>query len=88
MIEVNLTLTNKLGIHARSAAEIAKVASRFKSAITLRGNGKIIDAKSMIMVMSLGVKNGHQLTIQADGQDENECIKALKQLVENKFYEE
>lgn len=88
MREVKLTLTNKLGIHARPAAEIAKISSRYKSTITLHGNGRMIDGKSMIMVMSLGVKNGYELTIQAEGQDEEACILALTELVENKFYEE
>ena len=88
MTEIRLTLTNRLGIHARPAAAIAKTASRFQSAITLHGNGKTIDAKSIIMVMSMGAKHGHELTIKADGQDEGECIQALRELVENKFYEE
>jgi len=88
MIEVTLELKNKLGLHARPAAEITKTASKFKSTVKLLGNGKTADAKSIIMVMSMGVKEGHQLTIKAEGPDEEECIQALRTLIENRFYEE
>ena len=88
MLEVTLVLTNKLGLHARPAAEIMKTASKFKSRVTLHGNGKVIDAKSIIMVMSLGIKNGERLTIKAEGTDEVECIKALTELFRNNFNEE
>lgn len=88
MQEVNLILTNKLGLHARPAAEITKMASKFKSTVTLQGNGKVIDAKSIVMVMFMGAKKGHELTIKAEGPDEAECIQALRELIENKFYEE
>jgi phosphocarrier protein len=88
MTEVNFILTNKIGLHSRPAAKITKLASGFKSTVMLEGNGKTINAKSIILVMSMGVKKEQQLTIKVDGPDEKECIQALKELIENKFYEE
>ncbi|MDD4503779.1 MAG: HPr family phosphocarrier protein [Clostridiaceae bacterium] len=87
MIEATFVLTNSLGLHARPAAEMTITASKFKSKITLKGNGKVADAKSIIMVMSMGVKKGHELTIQAEGPDETECLEALTALIENNFFE-
>lgn len=88
MIETDLTLTNKLGLHARAAAVVTRTAAEYKSSITLHGNGRTADAKSIITVMTMGVKSGDKLTIRADGPDEKESVEALKKLIENKFYEE
>ena len=88
MITIDLELTNKTGLHARPAAELVKAASKFKSAVKLQGNGKTADAKSIIMVLTMGLKKGDHLTITADGPDEKESIAALKSLVENKFNED
>lgn len=88
MTEIKLTLTNSLGLHARAAASFTKLAAKYKSIITLKGNGKTSDGKSILMVLTMGIRQGGELTITADGPDEVECIEALKDLVENKFYEE
>lgn len=88
MIEIKLTLTNKLGLHARPAADFTKLAAKFKSKITLKGKGKTADAKSILTVLTMGIRCGEELTVIADGPDEAECIEALKDLVEHKFYEE
>lgn len=82
MIEINLILRNKLGLHARPAADFTKLAARFKSKITLQGKGKTIDAKSILMVLTMGIRQGEQLTIIADGPDETECIEVLKDFIE------
>lgn len=82
MIEINLILTNKLGLHARPAADFTKLAAKFKSKITLKGKGKTVDAKSILMVLTMGIRQGEQLTIIADGPDEAESIEALKDFVE------
>jgi phosphotransferase system HPr (HPr) family protein len=82
MIEINLILTNKLGLHARPAADFTKLAARFKSKITLLAKGKIVDAKSILMVMTMGIRQGELLTIIAEGPDEVECIEVLKEFIE------
>lgn len=88
MKEVKLILANKLGLHARPAAEFTKAASKFKCKVTVEGNGKTADAKSIILMMSMGVKPGQELTIRADGVDENECIQLLSELIENRVNKE
>jgi phosphocarrier protein HPr len=82
MVEINLVLTNKLGLHARPAADFTKTAAKFNSKITLKGNGKTIDAKSILMVLTMGIRQGEQLTIIADGPDEIESIEVLKDFIE------
>lgn len=82
MIETNLILTNKLGLHARPAADFTKLAAKFKSKITLKGKGKTVDAKSILMVLTMGIRQGEQLTIIADGPDEVESIEVLKDFIE------
>jgi phosphocarrier protein len=82
MIEINLILTNKLGLHARPAADFTKLAAGFKSKITLKAKGKTVDAKSILMVMTMGIRQGELLTIIAEGPDEVECIEVLKEYIE------
>lgn len=88
MIEKNLILTNKLGLHARPAADFTKLAAKFNCKITLKGKGKTADGKSIIAVLTLGIRNEEQLTIIADGPEETACIEALQKLVEDKFNED
>lgn len=88
MKEANFTIINSLGIHARPAAEIAKLASQFESSITLFGNSKKANAKSLLMIMSLGIQNGQELTIATEGSDEEQAMAALSELIANNFYEE
>jgi phosphocarrier protein len=82
MIEVNLILANKLGLHARPAADFTKLAAKFKSKITLVGKGKTVDAKSILLVLTMGIKQGEQLAIIAEGPDEVECIEVLRDFIE------
>jgi phosphocarrier protein len=82
MVEIKLIMTNKSGLHARPAAEFTKLAARFKSKITLEGNGKTADAKSLLMILTMGIRQGGEFTVKADGPDEIESIEALKNLVE------
>lgn len=88
MTQATLTLMNKIGLHARPAAELIKTAAKFQSKITLEGKNRQADAKSIIMVLSMGLRQGDSLTITADGPDEEEAIRALRELVESKFHEE
>ncbi|PKM50433.1 MAG: HPr family phosphocarrier protein [Firmicutes bacterium HGW-Firmicutes-7] len=88
MKEAIFTIGNALGIHARPAAEIAKIASQFESSITLYGNERKANAKSLLMIMSLGVTNGQEFVVSAEGKDEDEAIDALSLLISNNFYED
>ncbi len=82
------TIINSLGIHARPAAEIAKISSQYISNITLLGNNKKANAKSLLMIMSLGIKTGQELTVAVEGEDEDKAIEALDTLITNNFYED
>ena len=79
---------NKTGIHARPASIFVQTATKFKSKIQLQAKGKTIDAKSILMIMSMGLVKGTEVTIIADGPDEAEAVKALKDLIDSKFGEE
>lgn len=88
MTEANVTIENKTGIHARPASIFVQTATKFKSKIQLQAKGKTIDAKSILMIMSMGLVKGTEVTIIADGPDEAEAVKALKDLIDSKFGEE
>ncbi|MCB5724316.1 HPr family phosphocarrier protein [Mitsuokella jalaludinii] len=88
MTQKTITIENKTGIHARPASIFVQTATKFKSKIQLQAKGKTIDAKSILMIMSMGLVKGTEVTIIADGPDEAEAVKALKDLIDSKFGEE
>lgn len=90
MVETKITVTHKVGLHARPASLFVQTANKFSSSIKVRNltaNGNVVDAKSIIMVLTLGVMKDHQIQIQAEGMDEAAAIAALQSLVENNFGE-
>ena len=88
MTEATMTIENKTGIHARPASIFVQTASKFKSKVQIKAKGKTVDAKSILMIMSMGLVKGTEITILADGPDEADAVKALQDLVESKFGEE
>lgn len=88
MIEQDLKIINRLGIHARPAALIAQTAARFSCEIQIGKDNITVDAKSIMGVMMLAAECGSTVHILARGADEKEAVDALKNLVENKFNEE
>lgn len=90
MRRCTVQVTNRLGLHARAAAKLVQVASRFRSRITLTRSdtGQTVDAKSIFGVLLLAASAGTSLDIMASGEDEAEAILALRQLIESKFGEE
>lgn len=87
MITKKITVLNKLGIHARPAAQFVRVASRFKSDVTVEKDEERVDGKSIMGLMMLAVGCGAEITVTAEGEDEAEAIAALEQLVAEKFGE-
>ena len=88
MTEATATIENKTGIHARPASVFVQKASSFKSKVQLKAKGKTVDAKSILMIMSMGLVKGTEITIVADGPDEADAVAQLKALVDSKFGEE
>ena len=78
MKEIKYTITDPLGIHARPAGLIVKLAAGFKSAITLDNGAKKADAKRIMAVMSMGVKQGNEITVTVDGEDEDAAAAAIE----------
>ena len=88
MTEATMTIENKTGIHARPASIFVQTASKFKSKVQIKAKGKTVDAKSILMIMSMGLVKGTEITVIADGPDEADAVSALKKLVDEKFGEE
>jgi len=88
MISQSLVIINKLGLHARAAAKLTGVASRFSANSTLTANGKTVDCKSVMSLMLLAASQGTEISITAEGRDEDSAIEALCTLINNRFDEE
>lgn len=80
-------LKNESGLHARPASEIAKIASKYQSTINLIVNGKTINAKSILNIMSAGIKSSSEIEIQCNGEDEKSALLELETAFENNFGE-
>lgn len=88
MIRTQVTIINKLGLHARAAAKFVACTSAYSSRI-FAGNGEqMIDGKSIMSVMMLAAGKGTVLNIEIDGTDEDAALEALKTLIENRFDEQ
>lgn len=87
MIEKEITIINRLGLHARAAAKFVHTANRFKSKIDLSRDGRRIDGKSILGILMLAAGQGTRLTLRIEGSDEREACKSLVDLVEDRFGE-
>jgi len=82
VVSTEVTVANPQGLHARPADLFARLAKRFDSTIEVIKDGKRVDGKSILDVLTLGADEGTQLTIVASGNDAHEAVKALGRLVE------
>lgn len=87
MIKTSITISNKLGLHARASAKLTKLAGGFKSEIHVARNDRRVNAKSIMGVMMLAAGMGSDIEIEADGIDEAAAMSALRELIEGKFGE-
>lgn len=87
MQKIDLVVENKTGIHARPASLFVQTAAKFKSKVQVSANGKTVDAKGILGIMSMGLKKSTPITIEADGPDEADAIQTLGDLVKSKFNE-
>jgi len=88
MAQIKIKVQNKLGLHARPAAEFVKIASKFKSDVFVSKNDREVNGKSIMGVMTLAAEMGSELCIRAIGEDDTETINALVELFNLKFYED
>lgn len=88
MSEVEVQITNRLGLHARAAARFVHLANRFKSNITVVKGGSRVDGKSILGLLTLAASKGTKLRLAADGEDEERALAELAALVRKCFEEE
>jgi phosphocarrier protein HPr len=85
MQQAKVLVQHETGLHARPAAQFAKLAKQYKSNISLTRNGKTVNAKSILHILTLSVNKGAEVEITTEGEDEKEALTALTQLVESNF---
>ncbi|MFN4327450.1 MAG: HPr family phosphocarrier protein [Limnobacter sp.] len=87
MIQQDITISNKLGLHARASVKLTQTASKFQSEVWISKAGRRVNAKSIMGVMMLAAGKGQDVRLEADGQDEQQAIDALVDLINDKFGE-
>ncbi len=87
MLQREVEIVNKLGLHARASAKLTQLAGQYKSSIWLIRNGRRVNAKSIMGVMMLAAAKGATVGIETDGPDEEAAMNALKGLIANRFDE-
>ncbi|SDQ52690.1 HPr family phosphocarrier protein [Pseudoxanthomonas sp. CF125] len=88
MLERELTVSNRLGLHARATAKLVQVLSAYRCSATLSAKGREVNAKSIMGVMLLAAGQGTPVTVRVDGEGEAEALEAVAALFERRFDEE
>jgi phosphotransferase system HPr (HPr) family protein len=86
--ETSVVILNKVGLHARPATRLVQTAARFQASIQLKFGDKVANAKSIVGVLKLGAEMGDTLVLRTEGEDAEEAVKTLSELVLRKFDEE
>jgi phosphocarrier protein HPr len=87
-IEKEVTIINRLGLHARPAAMFVRIASRFRSEVWVSKEGEQINGKSIMGLMMLAAGQGSKLLIKCEGPDAEKAMEELEELIQKKFNEE
>ena len=87
MIRTTVTISNRLGLHARASAKLTKLAATFGSDVFMSRNGRRVNAKSIMGVMMLAAGLGSEVVVETDGADEQPAADALVALINDKFGE-
>ena len=87
MIKTSISISNRLGLHARASAKLTKLAGGFQSEISISRNDRRVNAKSIMGVMMLAAGIGSVVEIEIDGPDEQSAMDALIALINDKFGE-
>jgi phosphocarrier protein len=88
VIEREMEIVNRLGLHARAAAKLVNLAGTFRSDVRLIQDGQAIDAKSILGILLLAAGKGSRLVLRCDGEDEEAAVAALTGLIAERFGEE
>lgn len=88
MLERELKVTNRLGLHARAAAKLVQLLSGFQSQVTLTGRGREVNAKSIMGVLLLAAAPGASLLVRVEGEDEEAALQAAADLFDRRFDED
>ena len=87
MSDVKIQIANRLGLHARAAARFVHLANTFRSRITVSRDGSRVDGKSILGLLTLAASKGTALRLTAEGDDAEEAVRQLAQLVHDRFGE-
>ncbi|MEO6352858.1 MAG: HPr family phosphocarrier protein [Oxalobacteraceae bacterium] len=87
MIQQDIEIVNKLGLHARASAKLTQLAGKFHSEVWLTRNARRVNGKSIMGVMMLAAGKGAKVMLEIDGEDEDACLQAIATLVSDKFGE-
>ncbi len=87
MLKSHITISNKLGLHARASAKLTKLAGSFQCEVFMCRNGRRINAKSIMGVMMLAAGKGSEVELETAGSDEAQAMDALRNLIDDKFGE-
>lgn len=82
MTRVEIVIKNKIGLHARPAAQFVKIAEGFSSEIWVTKDGMRVNGKSILSLLTLAAEEGSSLVLEADGSDETEALHALRKILE------
>ena len=86
-VEGEFEIVNQLGLHARAAAQLVKVANRYKCEVALTCEGQTVNGKSIMGVLMLAAGQGMRVHIRCAGEGAAECLEEIRQLIANKFGE-
>jgi phosphocarrier protein HPr len=87
MRQLEVEITNKLGLHARASAKLTQLAGKFQCEVWMSRNGRRVNAKSIMGVMMLAAAKGTSVTIETSGPDEQDAMSALLELIRDRFGE-
>jgi phosphocarrier protein len=88
MLQREVEITNKLGLHARASAKLTQVAGQFESGVWISRNGRRVNAKSIMGVMMLAAAKGSTVVLEIDGPDEEAAMAAITGLIARRFEED
>ena len=88
MLQREVEIINRLGLHARASARLTQVAGRYKANVWLGRNGRRVNAKSIMGVMMLAAAKGSKVVVETDGPDEEQAMDAITRLIAGRFEED